>query len=114
MVTATATVFLVIVSIFAVIVAMLSIKSQEKHSKNNAKPICSIRASNYDNFISVRIENNGTGPLILNSIKCACDSGIQGKSLFDLLPKDIKHMEYHRVFLGIRKRMHLLPKIEFV
>lgn len=89
-----------IISTLSFIVTMKFNKWQIEHNRNCLRPICSIYLSTYENFISVRIENNGTGPLILKNIKCVHKSeGIlrEADTLYELLPEEIKRKEFHRV-----------------
>jgi hypothetical protein len=86
---------------------------QYRHNRKSVEPICSIRATNYTNFISIRIENNGIGPLKIDDIRfynCKdptndnnnhkiepCDEEI---SLFELLTNNISQTTYHRIWPG--------------
>jgi hypothetical protein len=67
LVLATMAIGAMIISTLSFIVTMKFNKRQVEHNRNSLKPICSIALTNYDNFISVRIENNGMGPLIIKS-----------------------------------------------
>ena len=91
----------VFISSISVFISAKSIKKQEKHNINSVRPICSVYQTNYENFISVRIENDGLGSLIIKNIKCiSIDENsvrTEASTLFDLLPKNIQQKDYHRI-----------------
>jgi hemin uptake protein HemP len=101
---------LAITAIMAIVVSTISFLSNVKHNKNSVKSICSIYETNYENFISVRIENDGTGPLIIKSIKCSLkkktdegESIEHSSNLLKLLPQEIRQSSFHRVFVDTNK-----------
>jgi len=102
MILAIAAIIAVILSIVSIFITTISIRKQEEYNRNSVRPICSIYLTNYDNLISVRIENDGTGPLIIKSITCVCNDGDrkEHQSIFDLLPKDIEQKEFYRILVG--------------
>jgi len=101
---------LAITAVAAVCISIVSMsfaknfsKRQIEHNKNSVLPICSIYHTNYANFISVRIENNGTGPLIIKNLRCIHKDETTGvteesQTLFELLPEEIKKEKFYRVF----------------
>jgi len=73
--------------IFTVIFSIL----QRKHNKNSLKPIPTIQTTNYENLISVKIDNVGTGPLTVKDLRCVkrygdTDKREESKLLIELLP----------------------------
>jgi len=100
------------ISIGSLIITVFSIKQQKEHNKNTLRPICSIYHTNYENFISVRLENDGTGPLKIKEIKFLYDNVHIYQSLFDLFKIkniDIKQMDVHRIFPGMDTYKYALP-----
>jgi len=97
----------VISVIISVVVSIVSIKRQENYNRNNVKPFCSIYEANYDNFIFVGIKNDGLGPLELKKIIFDRDDKRSSNSLFNLLPDNIKHTTYHRIYVGELKKRAL-------
>ena len=126
MILAIAAVGALIISVVSLVITGLSIKKQEEHNrnsiskqeehnKNSLKPICSIYQTNYENFISVRIENDGTGPLIINKIIFDCDDNLSYQSIFDLFKLsdiDLNQMEIHRIFPSIDRNNYALSPNE--
>jgi len=89
-----------------------SIRQQETHNKNSLRPICSIYHTIYENFISVRLENGGTGPLKIKEVRFSYGDGHIYQSLFDLFKIkniDITQMDIHRMFPGIDTYNYVLP-----
>lgn len=62
------------VSITSAIVGFKTLKMQHKHNVLMVKPIASIEISDYENSLSVYIRNNGTGPMIINSVTVSSGS----------------------------------------
>ncbi len=58
--------------VFTVIFSVLQIK----HNKNSVRPISAIKVSDYENKISVRIENVGTGPLLIKKMIATNDKPV--------------------------------------
>lgn len=103
-------VVLAITAIMAIVISTISFLLNIKHNKNSVRPICSIYETNYENFISVSIANDGTGPLIIKNIKCFLKKKTDGdetikhsSSLFGLLPQEMKELTFHRIFVDTKK-----------
>jgi len=104
---AIASVLAVFVSSISVVITVISIKKQVEFNKDSVKPICSIYLSDYNNFISVRIENDGLGPAKIKKIKCICNDGRSSETLYDLLPENLKHGIFHNIFTYKSKKLTL-------
>lgn len=68
--------------VFTVIFSVLQIK----HNKNSVRPISAIKVSDYENKISVRIENVGTGPLLIKKMIATNDKRVSS-TLISMMPK---------------------------
>ncbi|MCL2243660.1 MAG: hypothetical protein FWC03_04240 [Treponema sp.] len=99
----------IVLSIIAIIISVVTFIKHDKHSKNKLKPICTIHQSLYDNLISIRIENNGIGPIILKSVLFTCDNSRTANSIYYLLPEDIRKIKYHRIYIGELKGLAIHP-----
>lgn len=84
---------MVIVSICAVVISTLSMistiifsKLQVKHNKNSVKPISAIKLSDYEDKIAVKIQNVGTGPLIIKKLVFKNNS-MEAPMLLAMMPK---------------------------
>lgn len=81
-----------ITSVCAIVISIISIVFtttfsilQVKHNKNRVRPIASILLNDYENLLSVYIENVGTGPLTITKLTCS-DGFRKENSLIELLP----------------------------
>ena len=97
------------ISILSLIGTMIFYFLQTKHNKKSVKPICAIFTTHYVNFISVRIENCGVGPLLIKNVECVqkkSDGSVTtSKTLFQLLPDTITKNEVHRILIsGMERR----------
>ena len=59
----------VFISIVSLVFAIISSFIQMKHNKNSIKPITDIRVQDYEDLLAVRIENVGTGPLVIKKLR---------------------------------------------
>ena len=79
-----------ILSLSAIFIASLAAtiwqaKITREHNKLSVKPIPDILTSNFENRITITLENNGTGPLIIKTFKAII--GNQSKSnIIDWMP----------------------------
>lgn len=88
--TALSSIFAVIVSIISVIFTVIFSLLQIKHNKNSVRPISSIQLCDYEDLLSVEIENAGTGPLIIKTLKVKDDQR-EAKELISLMPHINQH-----------------------
>lgn len=76
----------VVISIISMIFTVIFSCLQIKHNKNSVRPISSIRINDYEDKISVKICNNGTGPLLIK--KLVLKNTIQeASSLISMMPE---------------------------
>lgn len=68
--------------IFSVIFSYL----QMKHNKNSVRPISAIKICDYEDCISVSIDNVGTGPLLINRLRIQKEN-LESSNLISLMPK---------------------------
>lgn len=83
--TAVSSLFAVVVSIISVIFTVIFSLLQVKHNKNSVRPISSIQLCDYENLLSVKIKNVGTGPLTIKTLKVK-DDHREAKELISLMP----------------------------
>jgi hypothetical protein len=74
-----------VLSLTAIIFTAVSIFLQKRHNRNAVKPIANIAISDYEDKISVSIQNNGTGPLIVKSFRAFTEQENKN-NLIDLMP----------------------------
>ena len=78
----------IVLSVVAIIISIITFRSQKKHNKNSVRPILNIIFGDYENNIYVRVDNNGVGPAIIKNIECTycTEKGmVTKKSLIDLI-----------------------------
>lgn len=76
----------IVISIISIIFTTIFSILQVKHNKNSVRPISSILLNDYEDLLSVYIENVGTGPLTIKALTC-CDGLTTVDSLIELMPK---------------------------
>lgn len=81
----------IVISIISIIFTTTFSILQVKHNKNSVRPIASILLNDYENLLSVYIENVGTGPLTITKLSCS-DGFHEENSLIELLPKAVKSL----------------------
>lgn len=78
-------VFAVVISIISIIFTTVFSILQIKHNKNSVRPISSIQVSDYEDLLSVKISNVGTGPLTITKLR-AFNDNIEVPALIELMP----------------------------
>ena len=77
----------VIISMFSLVLTIITSFLQMKHNKNSIKPIADIRVQDYEDMIAVRIENVGTGPLVVKKLIFTRDNdNREYSSLIEMMP----------------------------
>jgi hypothetical protein len=82
-----------VIAFTAILIGIYSLYTQRKHNILSFKPIPLIVRHNYLNIIRVRINNKGTGPLIIKSVSTEKDS-VKANNLKDLMPKRPKELSF--------------------
>jgi hypothetical protein len=59
----------VAVAIIALIFSIRSSAAQRKHNRLSVRPLASVPVGDYENQVFVKLTNNGTGPMIIKSIR---------------------------------------------
>lgn len=78
----------IVLSVVAIVISIITFRSQKEHNKNSVRPILNIVFGDYEDDIYVRIDNNGVGPAIIKKIECSyCTevSKVTENSLVDLI-----------------------------
>jgi len=58
-----------LISLISLYVAHASLKHQREHNRLSVRPLCYVTLGDYENQLFVKLRNNGTGPMIITSIK---------------------------------------------
>lgn len=75
----------VFISVVSMIFTVLFSFAQLKHNKNSVRPISAIKFGDYENYIYVRIDNVGTGPLTITELRFKRGSQ-ETDSLISMMP----------------------------
>jgi hypothetical protein len=65
----------VLVSVFSLAISIWAVLTQRKHNRNSLKPIAQITLGDYLGELYVRIDNNGTGPLLIKQFEATSHEG---------------------------------------
>ena len=111
---ALATVTSVIIALAALTISMVSLyvshaalKIQRRHNVLSVKPIPMVSVADYEDRLTVKILNNGSGPLIIKDVQVKKESQVR-ESLVDWMPSLPDGM-YWTTFVGPVKNRSLLP-----
>jgi hypothetical protein len=58
-----------LVAMIALIVGLTALRSQRRHDLRSARPLPAVTVTSFEDCLKVELENNGTGPLIVKSIR---------------------------------------------
>lgn len=61
--------FALVISVVSVYFARSSLKHQEEHNRLSVRPLCYVTLGDYEHRLFVKLRNNGTGPLLLESVR---------------------------------------------
>ena len=79
----------IVLSVVAIIISIITFRSQKKHNKNSVRPILNIVFGDYENDIYIRVDNYGVGPAIIKGVECTycTENGkVAKKSVVELIP----------------------------
>lgn len=76
----------IIIAFLSIVLAFFTYRLNKKHQVLSVIPIGDISTWNYESKISVLLENNGIGPLIITSFK-ATTNGNSRNNIIDLMPQ---------------------------
>ena len=82
------TVIALVTSIISIIIGSVALYIQRKHNQKSVLPIGNISLTDYEDCLSIKIFNNGAGPMIINS--CNTESEKESKPYpIDWMPEGI-------------------------
>lgn len=64
------TILTAITAVMAIVISIITYRSQVKHNKNSVKPILNISVGDYVNEIFIKVKNKGVGPATITSCNC--------------------------------------------
>ncbi len=102
-----------LVSIVSVVFTYLALRHQRVHNIKSVKPIGQIIAGDYEHDIYIRIDNNGTGPLIIKKLEVRNES-LSASSVIDILPSDLVNRIFWKDFTNNINERAILPEHNLV
>jgi hypothetical protein len=84
-VTAWAAVAAISISLVSIILTVVTIAMQRAHNRKSVLPIGRITVGDYENRISVKLGNDGVGPMIIQDV-VVTEKGRTGSALIDFMP----------------------------
>lgn len=78
----------VFVSFVSVILALWALAVQRQHNRLSVRPLAFISRSDYEDRLSVKIHNNGVGPLIITSLQVSNGQTVSD-NVIDFMPANI-------------------------
>lgn len=75
----------VAISIVSMVFTVIYSHKQNEHNRNSVRPISAIKFNDYEDQIAVKIENFGTGPLLIEKLRLIQD-GCESETLISLMP----------------------------
>jgi hypothetical protein len=101
-----------IISFISLYVAHSTLKNQRRHNILSVKPLPEIMVADYEERLTVKIRNNGSGPLIVNGVRVEKDA--QSKSaLIDWMPA-LPEGIYWSAFIGPIRKRAVMPGNEII
>ena len=65
---AAAAILALFISAISVWISIWSARTQRKHNQLSVRPLAEVAVADYENSISVKLRNNGTGPMIITAV----------------------------------------------
>ena len=96
-----------IISVVSLYVSHAALKIQRRHNVLSVKPFPMVSVADYEDRLTVKILNNGSGPLIIKSVQVKKESQVH-ESLVNFMPSLPDGM-YWATFVGSVKNRSLLP-----
>lgn len=96
-----------IISLVSLYVSHAALKIQRRHNVLSVKPIPMISVADYEDRLTVKVLNNGSGPLIIKDVQAKKESQVR-ESLIAWMPSLPDGM-YWAMFVGPVKDRSLLP-----
>lgn len=58
-----------LIALIALVIGLAALRSQRRHNLLSARPLAAITVTDFEDSLKVELENNGTGPLVVKSIR---------------------------------------------
>lgn len=98
----------VFISFVSILIAAISLWMQRNHNFKSVKPIAIIDFSDYEDLISVKIRNSGTGPLIISRFIAKNKSGQSAPNIINLMP-DLSEGFYWDTYFENIENFSIIP-----
>lgn len=108
---AVAAVLALFVSAVSVFISVRTLKHQQKHNVLSVRPLPEITVADYENSLRIKLRNNGSGPMIVQSLSVN-DGNERYDAIIDCMP-DLPGRDWNHFSHALRNRT-LLPGSEIV
>ncbi len=98
----------IVTGIIALIFTAISLQVQRKHNRLSVKPIGIISVGDYENELTVYLENKGTGPLIIKNLSVTNQNGKIEKAIIDFFGVEFKNVVWDTFVPDMDERV-ILP-----
>jgi hypothetical protein len=82
----------IVIGIIALIFTAITFRVQRKHNRLSVRPIAIISVGDYENKLTVSIQNKGTGPLIIKDLSITSENGKIEKAIINYFDSDYDHV----------------------
>ena len=80
--------FAALTAIVSIALTVLSVRAQAKHNRISIKPVGIFPIADYENEITLKLRNNGLGPLLVKDFEItSAGKVLETKNLVELMPK---------------------------
>ena len=81
-----------VTGVIALVFTAISLQIQRRHNRLSVKPIAIVSVADYENELAVRLQNKGTGPLIIKKLSFTDQNGRTEKAIIDFCGSGFKNM----------------------
>jgi len=81
-----------VIGVIALVFTAISLQVQRKHNRLSVKPIAIVTVADYENELAVRLQNKGTGPLIIKKLSFTDQNGKTEKAIIDFFDPSFKNV----------------------
>lgn len=90
----------VFISFLAITLAVWTAHSQRKHNRLSVRPVATLPVGDYEDTLSVWLENRGLGPMKVVKLVAKSTDGREASKIIELMP-DLLHEQMWETFFGI-------------
>ena len=97
----------IVIAFVAILLTIMTIRDPRKHNKLSVRPIAIISVADYEDRLAVNLQNQGTGPLIIEKISIINNNEIRS-SIIEFFDTDFEDITWS-TFIGDIDGWAILP-----